>query len=551
MTQKYIISIFGYLLITAFLTIAALVLFFLIALGSELTMPIISRDRPSGNNLYEHSNQVGWKLKPNLELFLQNSQGDRVGQLPFLSTDKNGYRSTPPFQENRPIGIVLGDSFAQGFFLSNEESIPWKIAELTNSNVINTGVGGYSTDQELMTLEKLASTPMNWVVLLICANDLRANLENESWGLKKPRYKISGSSVDFTYIEPPNGMNGSKVTKESDLCCAPTATSIFEFTKQKWLSYLRLLLKPMQLVSQIRQDYQWAFPFDNQYQYILPLSFYREPKSLLREWDITFQIIKQIDTLVKKRGANFFVVYIPEIAQMENQDDIGDKNRPQQFFMSECRERGINCIDPTEVIKPLAKKAYIQDDGHLAPIGANIIATIVSQVILNRFESLPTTPSQLEMTGSQKKPQLGEVIEFSAQKSGVHYLNGIGNYSQEGWGWSFPESWGTWSEGQKAQIALPLPVNQAKQLTILARVFTSPAQQKQVIEIWLNGNYQKTISLSQAGDNPIVINLSVLKKNERFALIEFRVENQHKPSKMTNSTDTRELALGIVSARFE
>ena len=77
-----------------------------------------------------------------------------MGQLPFLSTDKNGYRSTPPFQENRPIGIVLGDSFAQGFFLSNEESIPWKIAELTNSNVINTGVGGYSTDQELMTLEK-------------------------------------------------------------------------------------------------------------------------------------------------------------------------------------------------------------------------------------------------------------------------------------------------------------------------------------------------------------------------------------------------------------
>ena len=96
-----------------------------------------------------------------------------------------------------------------------------------------------------------------------------------------------------------------------------------------------------------------------------------------------------------------------------------------------------------------------------------------------------------------------------------------------------------------------MPVNQAKQLTILARVFTSPAQPKQVIEIWLNGNYQKTISLSQAGDNPIVINLSVLKKNERFALIEFRFENQHKPSKMTNSTDTRELALGIVNARFE
>lgn len=548
------IAIFGYITIFGLVVGFIALLLFVIALGSELLLPVITRDRPSGNGLYEHSNELGWKLKPNLRLFLEKHNGNVDRSSTFLSTDSKGFRSTPPLNTDYQSGIMLGDSFIQGFYLSNQESIPWQVAELTKSNVLNTGVGAYSTDQELLALEKTISPGTSWVALLLCANDLPLNLENKSWGLHKPRYEVNGNQVNFQKIIPPQGINGkdsSDTSGQSDtLCCGNNWQSTLQFSIAKFKKYIELISSPTKLASQIRQDYQWAFPSKGQYSYILAPSFYQNPRSMQREWDVTFQMIEKMSQISQSNGARFIVGYVPEIAQILNRDGLGEQHQPQAYFMRECARRNITCVDPTKPIQEHAMQSYIQDDGHLSAFGAQLVAYEISKAIKN---PTPVAPSQ---TSIEKIPniQLGQVIPFGKDQIGSHYLINVAGFSKEGWGWTYPEAWGAWSEGSKAKIVMPLPQNTTKQSLVLQlelRALLSPKHPKQSMTILVDGYPTIVTALAKGDQNKIDIPLKYLAPKQEYVTLEFQLPDAITPKAIGLGDDSRQLAIGIVSATFK
>jgi lysophospholipase L1-like esterase len=449
---------------------------------------------------------------------------------------------------------MLGDSFVQGFYLSDRESIPWQVSELTQSNVINTGVGAYSSDQELMALEQTINPTISWVVLLLCANDLPLNLDNKSWGLYKPQYKITGSQVDFQKIIPPqevNGKNSADATQQSDsLCCGNNWQSTLQFAVAKFKRYVELITRPTKLATQIRQDYQWAFPSKGQYSYILPPSFYQNPRSMQREWDVTFQIIERMAEISKKNGARFIVSYIPEIAQILNRDGLGNQYRPQMYFMQECARRNLECIDPTKQIEERAMQSYIQDDGHLSAVGAQIMAREVSKAIkMPPVISPPQTPSRQLPT-----IQLGQMIQFGKGQIGSEYLINVAGFSAEGWGWTYPEAWGAWSEGSKAKIVLPLPQNYSKQslsLQLELRALLSSKHPKQRVAVLVDGNPIREVTLTKGDQNQIDIPLKYLAPKQEFVTIEFTLPDAITPKAIGLGDDSRTLAIGIVSATFK
>jgi lysophospholipase L1-like esterase len=554
MSNTKSIAILGYVTIVGLIFSFIALLLFLIALGSELTLPVITRDRPSGNGLYDHSNTLGWKLKPNLKLFLEKHHGEIDRSVVFLSTDSNGFRSTPKFIPEAKTGIMLGDSFTQGFYLSDRESIPWQVSELTQSNVINTGVGAYSSDQELIALEQTVNPNISWVALLLCANDLPLNLENKSWGLYKPQYEVNGSQVNFQKIIPPQGVNGKNAegtAQQSDtLCCGNSWQSALQFSTEKFKKYLKLIPSPTKLASQIRQDYQWAFPSKGQYSYILPPSFYQNPRSMQREWDVTFQMIEKMAQISKDNGARFIVSYIPEIAQILNRDGLGNQYRPQTYFMRECARRNLECIDPTKQIEEHAMQSYIQDDGHLSAVGAQIMASEISKAI--------KTPNSITppLTRTEQIPliQLGQVIPFGKGQIGSEYLINVAGFSAEGWGWTYPETWGAWSEGSKAKIVMPLPKNYSSKslsLQLNLRALLSPSHTKQRVTVLVDGQTTQEATLSKGDQNMIEIPLKYLAPKQEFVTLEFKLPDAVTPKAIGLGDDSRQLAIGIVSATFK
>ena len=554
MSQSKRIAILGYLIIIGLTAGFVALLLFLIALGSELTLPVITRDRPSGNGLYEHSNELGWKLKPNLKLFLKKHNGDVDHAEIFLSTDSQSFRSTPKFVTESKTGIILGDSFTQGFYLSDRESIPWQVAELTQANVINTGVGAYSTDQELLMLKKTVSPNISWVVLLLCANDLPLNLENKSWGLYKPQFEVTGSSVNFQKIIPPQAINSKDPSSTEDavdsLCCGSNWQSMLHFSVVKFKKYLKLITSPTSLATQIRQDYQWVFPSISQYSYILPPSFYQNPRSLQREWDVTFQMIEKMAQISKSNGARFMVSYIPEIAQILNRDGVGEQFKPQAYFMRECARKNIECIDPTKSIEKHAMQSYIQDDGHLSAFGAQLMAREISSALAKPPQPIISNASVEQLS----QVQLGQVIDFGKGQSGSAFLINIAGFQSEGWGWAYPEVWGTWSEGSKAKIALPLPpyaANKPLTLQMNLRALVNNLHPFQRINVLVDGRPTLNLTLTKGEHNIAEIPLNHLAPKQEFVMLEFKLPDATTPKKLGMGDDSRQLAVGIVSATFK
>ena len=428
---SWAIKLAAYVISIIFVALGILGLLFILAAASEIMMPFVARDRLPivERGYYVHSDQLGWRLKPNLNIRLINKESknnkDNAKAAPsdiaYLSTDAQGFRSTPAFEAKRPLGVVLGDSMAQGFYLTDEQTVPWQLSKLTHSNVLNTGVGGYSSDQELIMLQEVIKQKPLWVVLLFFANDLPWNLERESWGLHKPRFAIDDQGkVNFAKLELPAKRNNqgdaannaaaadassdsssdsspipstdpwvrSSDTKGQAICCAYDGVKQWKLIKGKWKKYWELTPKPKELVSQIREDFKWAFPYPGQYSYIMPNRFYQEPSAYPREWNAAFDMMARMKTISQENGAQFIVVYVPEIGQLLNRDGISDAQLPQTYFMERCKKRAINCIDPTPDFAQQKMQVFVQDDGHLSPIGASLMSKLIGQ----KIGVLPASP---------------------------------------------------------------------------------------------------------------------------------------------------------------
>ena len=92
---------------------------------------------------------LGWRHNPSVGM-----HGNREGHAFYLSYNNHGFR--PPDRtfekpaDQRRI-VVLGDSFVDGAEVGDDEVFTWKLNErLDGFEVINLGVYGYSTSQELL-----------------------------------------------------------------------------------------------------------------------------------------------------------------------------------------------------------------------------------------------------------------------------------------------------------------------------------------------------------------------------------------------------------------
>ena len=94
----------------------------------------------------------GWSIRPNLHAF-------QVEGLPPVTSNAQGWRALRDYSYERRAGqtriVVLGDSFTFGEQARDEDVWPAMLEEqLDDTEVLNLGVHGYGTDQQLRVLEE-------------------------------------------------------------------------------------------------------------------------------------------------------------------------------------------------------------------------------------------------------------------------------------------------------------------------------------------------------------------------------------------------------------
>jgi len=159
-------------------------------LGERLAVPTDER-----NLLYRFDTMFGWFPAPGSK---QSFVGERRITVTHNALGCRDVEFAPAPTPGRPRILFLGDSFVWGYDVEAEERFTDLIrAHRPDWEILNCGVSGYSTDQELLLLERLAPLLLPDVVVLEfnhadrLGNRLVAN--NGSYG--KPYFAPDGDGL--------------------------------------------------------------------------------------------------------------------------------------------------------------------------------------------------------------------------------------------------------------------------------------------------------------------------------------------------------------------
>ena len=172
----------------------------------------------AGGPITRRDPEIGWTLKPDLAW--------TTGSAPWengLTTNAAGFRDGPHAAAKAPGAyrvVVLGDSFVFGSGVPQEGTLTRRLAAHLGPGfeIVNLGVPGYGTDQELLPLRRWdrALSP-DLVLLGFFWNDVLENASDFIYGLPKPTFTLEGGTL---VLHPPAGFSAPSTFARIDASLA-------------------------------------------------------------------------------------------------------------------------------------------------------------------------------------------------------------------------------------------------------------------------------------------------------------------------------------------
>jgi hypothetical protein len=184
------------------LTLALIATLFALLLGEvAVRVAVVALHR---SPLVVSDADAGWTARPNLHNLDIAASGGHFAS----STDSVGHRlilapTAPRPHSDRDAVLLVGDSFVYGLSVADSETVANQLARSAAERaVVNLGVPGYGTDQELVSLEKYygggGTRNAGDVVIVVFENDFRdVQRHRDPWlGYAKPVYAAQAGVLE-------------------------------------------------------------------------------------------------------------------------------------------------------------------------------------------------------------------------------------------------------------------------------------------------------------------------------------------------------------------
>jgi hypothetical protein len=287
--------------------------------------------------------------------------------------------------------LVFGDSFAEGWGVPVERTFSEKLENNPGrggeSNppiqVLNFGVAGFGTDQELLLFRRHGTRYLpDDVVVLFYANDLWNNQSHKGIGSErghKPYFRISGAGELM--------LRGVPVEKsrywslQEGAWPLPAAQRFQRYLFEHWHT---LAIAGKALRSS-------PVPAAQQAKYYEGLYGRTETARDKTGWGLTGAILREFQQAVVAMGARFHLVYVPAIVQVEEENwrlkqqlhglsgEDFDLQKPNRQLRAIATEHQISFVDltPTFVAEARTRTLYFRDS-HWNEAGHALAAEVVA-----------------------------------------------------------------------------------------------------------------------------------------------------------------------------
>jgi lysophospholipase L1-like esterase len=260
--------------------------------------------------------------------------------------------------------LAFGDSFVEGWGVPLGNSVSKRLeAELKKQSggrqveVVNFGVAGYGTDQELLFFEKLGRLYRpDDVLIFFYGNDLWNNGVRRGIGAErgyKPYFRLDR--------EGQLKLAGVPVRRSPQWDSEWHARQPWQFRLERYLRrhwHLFALLRKAMVGEEVNGKQRQQF-YEGLYG--------RDPAGAMRPlWELTGNLLNAFINRVERAGANPLVIYVPSIVQIEEEDWrtkrelfglVGefDLDKPNKRLAAFAEQYGFRFLDLAPVFKERAQ----------------------------------------------------------------------------------------------------------------------------------------------------------------------------------------------------
>lgn len=310
--------------------------------------------RPSVNI---NDEKLGWKLKKNFTFTFEEKDFYNESYEVNFETDTNGLRPFGNLSKNSKKILILGDSFSNDPYSSNEKM--W-YAILANKLEKNSnfkfggwsgGAGGYGSLQQLLFLDEITKKiKPDFFILQFCSNDFMNNHQN----LELEKGAI-GQYSRRPYI---NQKNLNEINFNNNF--------LYKILRTNYFGDSKVLNKIIFLYSNFKYNKVRTNVDENIKKF--------EEQSIV----ITEKILEKIGKKLKYLKPIMVNCSSKKIGQNKYWEEIGSKT-------------GFIVIsDPSDKIEVISKneKIYFRDGAHFNELGNKIYGEVLANAIINNYSSL-------------------------------------------------------------------------------------------------------------------------------------------------------------------
>ena len=305
---------------------------------------------PERDRFWKYDPLLGWAHEPGQEGIFEtpefrtnvriNAEGLRDRSHPYSRPD------------GRQRILVLGDSFAWGYGVEESERFSQRLEQDLDVEVINAGVSGYSTDQELLWYENEGiKYDTDLVILVLAGNDVGDNerqLVNTIY--YKPRFVLEDGQLVLT---------GTPVAKTS-----PQGKFIYSLSQRSALVYfltqryfdLRALFGKMRA----RSNHSGSL--------VATTTSEREP------FELTIALIDKIKSIAESKNAKFMIVTTDRWWNSPEEETYQD-------FVTKLQSKGFPVLDVENMPGFDSEEMLIPNDGHWNQAGHEFVAQQIESAV--------------------------------------------------------------------------------------------------------------------------------------------------------------------------